>query len=165
MECWCYCQWSEGKEMQEHIHDKIVTWRTGSPRWFDQSTQFIVNVQTLIYASLPSSWERGPSSSAQQIVQDTMKLLLLIGNAIISIYSYPSLKAFHIALWVTWQVTSLLFHFRWLGDVKQTSVSDSSGLPLKAKIHASSKSMKDKTIAEAHKFNGDCPGNRWTCTT
>jgi len=51
---------------------------------------------------------------------------------------------------------SLLFHISWLGDVKQNSVSDSSELALKAKIHASrtSKGMKDKMIAKAHKFNG-----------
>ena len=39
-------------------------------------------------------------------------------------------------------------------------ISDSSGLALKAKIHASSKGIKDKTIAEVHKLIGDCPGNR-----
>ena len=97
-----------------------------------------------------------PVHQLNSIFQDTMKLLMLIGNVIVGISLFiPLVRSFILFSEVIWMVPSLLFHFSWLGDVKQNSVprSDSNGLALKAKIHASSKGMKDKVTAEVHKFS------------
>ena len=95
--------------------------------------------QTLIYASLLSAWERGPSSSAWQYSSRHHEAIDP-DRKCHSWYQFLPTPCWSFTLLseVTWLVPSLLFHISWLGDVKQSSVSDSSGLALKAKIHASS---------------------------
>ena len=62
----------------------------------DNQLSLLLMSQTLIYASLLSAWERGSSSSAWHY---TMKLLILIGNAIVDInFFLPLVEASHCSL-------------------------------------------------------------------
>ena len=90
-------------------------------------------------SSLLSAWERGPSLSAWQYSSRHHEATG-VDRKCHSWYQFLHTPCWSFTLFseVTRLVPSLLFHFSWLGDVKRNSVSDSSGLALKAKFHASS---------------------------
>ena len=93
----------------------------------DQSTQSIVLCLGHWYLLDFFQLEKeGPVHQFDSTFQDTMKLLMLIGNAVVDIRLFISLEGqlLHIGFLrffeVIWLAPSLLSHFNRLGDFKQT---------------------------------------------